>query len=90
MNSLVVTMENLDDSLSQDVPTPENEDHHLAHDDTTRLHAPDPDDDESAQRNTRAREVGVTCVVQSRDHSVPVTHCPSPINHAQNDDSCMQ
>lgn len=40
MNSMVVTMENLDDSLSQDVPTLENEDHHLAHDDTTMEASP--------------------------------------------------
>ena len=65
MNSMVVTMENLDDSLSHDVPTLENEDHHSAHDDTTVEAAltdtnetpqTNPDDDESAQRNTRAGE----------------------------------
>ena len=65
MNSVVATMENQDDSLSQDVPTVENEDRHLAHDDTTVEAAPtdtnktpctNPDDDESAQRNTRAGE----------------------------------
>ena len=65
MNSVVATMENQDDSLSQDLPTVENEDHHSAHDDTTVEAAPtdtnetprtNPDDDESAQRNTRAGE----------------------------------
>ena len=65
MNSVVATMENQDDSLSQDVPTVENEDDHSAHDDTTveaaltdtnKTSCTNPDDDESAQRNTRAGE----------------------------------
>ena len=65
MNSVVATMENQDDSLSQDVPTVENEDDHSAHDNTTVEDAPtdtnktprtNPDDDESAQRDTGAGE----------------------------------